>query len=38
MGSTDPKAGMAGMGDDPMGNAGGGKTPDTKGKGGMGDM
>jgi hypothetical protein len=29
---------MAGMGDDSMGNMGGGKTPNTKGNAGMGDM
>jgi len=33
-----PKAGKAGMGDDSMGNMGAGKTPNTKGNGGTGDM
>jgi hypothetical protein len=38
MGATDPKAGMAGMGDDSMGNMGG-NPPDPKSKNGaMGDM
>jgi hypothetical protein len=38
MGSTDPKAGTAGMGDDSMGNMGGAKTPNSKGNGETGDM
>jgi len=38
MGSTDSKAGVAGMGNESIGNMGTAKTPNAKPNGGMGDM